>query len=1012
MRPLVLKMQAFSTYLNETIIDFKGLNEKGLYLISGDTGAGKTTIFDAISYALYGETSGSDRSNDVFRSSYANYDQPTRIAFDFELQGKVYHIKRELSYTKSGNKRPDIAELYEGEQLLETGKTPVDKRVKTLLGVDARQFRQIVMIAQGEFTKLLLADSKEKEKIFRNLFHTDGLKQFEDILKSHADEYKKRYEEKSVALRTMLAGLPFEIEQFTPETLSFIEEQLEVYRKEATSEQEGLKERETKKQELTKEFAYSEGLNRDIDLYDKKKQEEEDLLLKKKDYDNLGKELEQLRLANQVSLKENEVIRLKNDYDLLCDQLEEAKKQNEALALQEEDFNKELEELSQGEKRISQLDLEISKGKDELKVKKAYERSQKRLSQLRRDELHNLEQLHEHEKDLSIKEKQLEDNRKYVEQLGDYRLLLKDKDQLVSEYQNRRNMMHQLSDDYNRYNNEEEAYYELSQVYGKSLKDYDEAYQKYLEESQRFRDNQAGILARDLKEGEPCPVCGSIHHPHKAIMETRVLSIQEIESLEKRAEQLRIEKEQAFSNMSDQKEKKRVAFHDVETLKKQLHIEEELSKETFIRLLDQMTKKDIQLKKEYKDLQEEISYRENLKKTIEKDKILLEEKEKAIVQAKSDLEHLSIHIKEEESACHTSLSHYPNLLSFSEESMKEKEEERRLLSRRVVLIQEKRDQRLKDKARIHTLKETLSSQLEIKKSDLVKQKNAFEQMLNDHFERSEYDLLKKKIKDLAVMSEDYNRYMHRLELVKSSLAELEDRVKGKEKVDLSLLDEQLKTFSYEKKEKDEKAFACINAYENLKKQYVKIKKAASENEKLFDDYRRYAHLNSITSGKNSEKISFERFVLASYFEHVLEYANRELSRLTCDRFSFLRRKETKGNAGQGLDLNIIDYESGSIRDVKSLSGGESFKASLALALGLSTMIQEYAGGIELNALFIDEGFGTLDDESLDQAINVLMDMKNDKVIGIISHVSDLKERIEAGIEVKRGKHGSSLYVHY
>ena len=1010
MKPLLLKMQAFSTYLKETVIDFTSLNEKGLYLISGDTGAGKTTIFDAISYALYGETSGSDRSHDVFRSSYASNDIPTHILFDFELNGKVYHIKRELSYTKSGNKRPDIAEIYEGDKLLETGKTPVDKKVKTLLGVDARQFKQIVMIAQGEFTKLLLADSKEKEKIFRNLFHTDGLKQFEDNLKKHADDYKKRYEEKSVALRTLLSSLPFEVE-LSPQTISHIEEQLESYEEKAIQAQEEIKERDQKAQQLAKELTISERLNADLDLYEKKKHEEEALLIKKEDYDALGKEIEQLQLVKQLTVKEDEVIRLHQEYNDLLTQYHNAKKKYETLLEEEEPFQKELEKLSEEEKRISTLDLDISKGKDKLKVKKAYLKSQKRLTQLRRDEVHNLELLKEHEKDLSIKEKQLEDNRQYVEELGHYQVLLKDKDLLVNEYQNKRNLMHQLSDNYNRYNNEEEAYYELSQIYGQKLKDYDEAYQRFLDESARHHNNLAGILAKELKEGEPCPVCGSIHHPLKATMKEHVLTRQELEELENQAEKLRENKEQAFSYLNEQKEKKRVAFHDVENIKKQLSIEEELSKETFIKYLDQMTKKDAQLQKEYKDLEEEISYRKNLKKSLDKDKRLLEEKKKTIEEAKNDLEHLHMHIKEEQSAMHTSLVHYPDLESFNEEDLHNKEEERQRLNQDVHAIKQKRDQRLKEQSRIHTLKETLFKQYQDKQNDYEQLHKIFEEMLICHFNKNEYEILKQKLDDLVAKSEDYEQYNRHLELVRSSLKELKERIKGKKKVDLSLLEDTVKTFNLKKKEQDEKDYELINAYQSLKIQYVKIKKVIDENEKLFDDYRRYAHLNSITSGKNSEKMSFERFVLASYFEHVLEYANRELARLTCDRFSFLRRKETKGNGGQGLDLNIIDYESGSVRDVKSLSGGESFKASLALALGLSTMIQEYAGGIELNALFIDEGFGTLDDESLDQAINVLMDMKNDKVIGIISHVSDLKDRIEAGIEVKRGKQGSTLYVH-
>ena len=190
---------------------------------------------------------------------------------------------------------------------------------------------------------------------------------------------------------------------------------------------------------------------------------------------------------------------------------------------------------------------------------------------------------------------------------------------------------------------------------------------------------------------------------------------------------------------------------------------------------------------------------------------------------------------------------------------------------------------------------------------------------------------------------------------------------------------------------------------------IKIEK---DNARLLKDYQLYHNLMIATTGKNNaNKISFERFVLASYFENIISFANIELSMLTSGRYEFKRRQEARGNGGQGLDLEILDYESGTYRDVKSLSGGESFKASLALALGLSTMIQNYTGGIELNTLFIDEGFGTLDDESLSQAIDVLMKLREtDKVIGIISHVGELKNRIESGIIVRKGERGSQLTV--
>ena len=190
-----------------------------------------------------------------------------------------------------------------------------------------------------------------------------------------------------------------------------------------------------------------------------------------------------------------------------------------------------------------------------------------------------------------------------------------------------------------------------------------------------------------------------------------------------------------------------------------------------------------------------------------------------------------------------------------------------------------------------------------------------------------------------------------------------------------------------------------------------LKMIYEKNQKIFQDYTMYQDLSDYTSGKNPQKISFERYVLSSYFEHILEYANVELKKMSQGRFVLYRKSESKGNKQQGLDLSVLDYETGMMRDIQSLSGGESFKAALSLALGLSSMIQSYAGGIELNTLFIDEGFGSLDSESLDQALSVLLELKNDhKIIGIISHVRELKERIPTQIVVEKTNDGSTLHI--
>lgn len=319
----------------------------------------------------------------------------------------------------------------------------------------------------------------------------------------------------------------------------------------------------------------------------------------------------------------------------------------------------------------------------------------------------------------------------------------------------------------------------------------------------------------------------------------------------------------------------------------------------------------------------------------------------------------------------------------------------------------------RDQAIYETKQQANSINLKAAKETYDIKKQAFDQSLNERFDSYEnYQISKNQQDLLEKMKQEVDDYHMHLKTIQKQLEDNEKLVKGKKKVDLSALEQELHEQELSNKEMDERYYALKNSYESANNIYKKMIKIEKDNARLLKDYQLYHNLMIATTGKNNaNKISFERFVLASYFENIISFANIELSMLTSGRYEFKRRQEAKGNGGQGLDLEILDYESGTYRDVKSLSGGESFKASLALALGLSTMIQNYTGGIELNTLFIDEGFGTLDDESLSQAIDVLMKLREtDKVIGIISHVGELKNRIESGIIVRKGERGSQLTV--
>jgi len=447
-------------------------------------------------------------------------------------------------------------------------------------------------------------------------------------------------------------------------------------------------------------------------------------------------------------------------------------------------------------------------------------------------------------------------------------------------------------------------------------------------------------------------------------------------------------------------------------MKQDLGITEELSKRVFIILLSDTIQQHSDDAKVFDRIKGEIQYLKKLSSSLETNKKDCQKMLDNINQTKADIVALETENATITAANKTILEHMPNIETVSQAKINEKQKQLDELNAQINNITKERQVIERQSVVLITKKQEQTQRLSDLQTTLAGQRDTFNEKVIDAFHSLErYHKTVRRVKlldDKLKVLRDYQQEVH---TVNQFIAELKPRVEGKTIQDLTAIQTEYDAFKVDKKKKDEQAAAIRYSYNQAKRTVRDIEQLASDNINLFADYERYYHLNQITSGRNVHKLSFERYVLASFFEHILDYANVELQRLSQGRFQFLRRTQTKGNAGQGLDLNIIDFETGDTRDVRSLSGGESFKASLALALGLSEMIQNFAGGIELNAFFIDEGFGSLDDESLDQAIEVLTDMRSsDRIISIISHVNELKNRIEGGIIVTRGAVGSELQV--
>ena len=600
-----------------------------------------------------------------------------------------------------------------------------------------------------------------------------------------------------------------------------------------------------------------------------------------------------------------------------------------------------------------------------------------------------------------------------VNRLPRLELELEQNEKNVKDINKKRVMIHELSQFYDEWKSLEDHHYDLSVNYQKKHQKYEDILVKYRHEDELFRRQQAGILASHLKENEPCPVCGSTHHPHLAQLETSVLSSHELENLSQQVEVLNQQQQEAYQDVFQQNELVQQMKTRIEMLKKQLDIQEELSKEVFIRLLSDIVQVIDEQEKTYQKKYNDVIYLKKIQKNLKQDHLLLQQQNQYL----QDMQNQIIDKEKQLSLLHQQYTQLQEEYHFSNEQdisvlLKQQQIQFQQLDQHIHDIENQYHQCQKDiSVYMHQL-ETFSSQIDDLESKQEAYTQRYQAFIDQYFDSEEQFLdYQKRQQSIFNQEKDYQNYIIQKEALWKQKQLLEEKTKDYHMTDLSLEKQQLDALAQTRDETYTQYHETLHVYKQNQETLDQLDKDYHKNQDIFEKYTLYQDLYDYTSGKNPLRMSFERYVLSAYFEQILEFANIELLKMTQGRFALYRKKDVKGVKQQGLDLSVLDYETGMMRDIQSLSGGESFKAALSLALGLSSMIQNYAGGIELNTLFIDEGFGTLDHESIDQALSVLMDLKNDhKTIGIISHVDELKERIDTQIIVEKGQQGSSLHI--
>ena len=1002
MMPISLTLSAFGPYPDTITIDFESFQEDGLFLITGPTGSGKTMIFDAMIFALYGKTSGQIRQTDSLRCDHALNEIPTFVEFSFSLHQQNYTIKRNPKYYLEGKKTPKqpsaLLTLPDGKMV--EGIKEVNQKMISLLGVDDQQFKQICMIAQGEFTKLIMASSDEREKVLRELFHSETYQKLEEKLKVHLKTYQDKYDLLLNKRKDLMQELQVEDHQ------EYLSKQTKLIASQQKEYDDLKKDLDQKKQQLQLYRLQNQRLIQLKDL----KQQFQDLKKQENDYQELNKTVDTLKKAQETNY-------------LYISYIKQQKKL-QTLKLNQEDFLKQLKKLEKDyqEKKV-QADFLDYKQQTKEKLQNQIQETKQLINQIYQyqNDYQNLQTLKQQYRMLDEEHKLfLKKKEKFENGLQRDQERIQSEQQVQSKYElikqqyvrlnEQKVKVHQLSDYYDQILKLNENKSDLQEEYTVVEKQVDHEKMQYNQMEKLYFRKQAGIFALQLKEDQPCPICGSLHHPHPAQIEKEGITKEKLDQQAKKVKQQEHRLQDILQKILLSNQKKEMLVKQTKQLSSELNIQEEISKEIFIKELDHLSKDEKRMKKEYLELQDELKYIQKLKKSVAlslKDMSTYESKE--LKQAQS-LENIQVQIHQLSGKLDDSLRQYE--IGEVNKNYQQVQKEYRQLSLEIETIQQDYEKVKNKYIEIKTKISSLNQQIIQEQEIYDELDNKYHTALDAFINEEEFLNLKTQINQISILEKKYQDYLISLKSLNEQIISLENEVKDSTYVDLSSLSETIKEVNQQLREKNDDLEKLKIDYSLKEKMIKDIQKINQQLEKDEDTYQIYLDLYNLASGKNNARVSIERYVLATYFENMLIYANVIMKQLSQGRYQLLRKDDAgKGRSQQGLELDVFDQESGNIRSIKTLSGGESFKAALSLALGLSRMVQDYAGGIELNTLFIDEGFGSLDSQSLDQAMNCLMELHHEnKLIGIISHVSDLKDRIERQLVVERKQKQSVIQM--
>jgi len=1039
MRPIRLVMSAFGPYAGKETLDFRNLQGNNIFLITGPTGAGKTTIFDAISYALFGEASGSSRDKSDLRSDFADADSPTYVELEFELRGKTYIIKRHPQQEKKKARgegytiKEASAELVLPDGSVVTRINSVDEKVGGILGISRSQFRQVVMLPQGEFRKLIESESKEREEIFRKIFGTQVFEAIQKRLQEDRKQLRITISEAKSKLETNAKHIDAEVDDELRELLESVELNIpEIILRSSMliKSDEALQEELSKKlsdgrlgqEKLQKTMLEAAEANKKLLEMETARERLASLECQKKSYKDKATRLAMGRRALEISIVDEAAKEKKLALDSKKAERERLGKKLEACEEELISSKKALMTEEARDKERKAIAEEITKlGGFSNKVKE-YEDRQKAVSGIlvdlakKSNELENLKKSLEDDK---------EKHKKLTEELRLSNEAQIQREKLEKQFAQKNSLIARLIEIYKtckKLSDEQKKHLELKKEYESFEMTFMHAKEMYEQSEDMFRKGQAGLLAKSLEEGYPCPVCGSKSHPLPAAFIEGMPTEETLKHAKSKYEILKQKKDemlQKLANLNGVIESLRDSISaQRENLKPELGQElmdvEEAGLQAYLKNNGEKLRHELEeLDKKIKDIDKLAKSKAAVEESIKQLELHKGEKEKELVKLEEDNKELQIRQKGEEGILQAIEKEIPpelRTLGELHKKIKALEDKLETMKRALDMAREKYSMAQIDKATTGKEIEAAAKAEAENEKEIHELRVRLEEMLSaaGFEDYAHFAELKMSKQDIEEADDDITKYYQELKSSSDNFIKAQSEAKGLKETAVESIEKELAAFKQECEELDG-AIKKIYARRTINQKALKeMERISSEIEGYEERLRIVGGLAGIANGENTERLTFERYVLAAYFDEIIKAANVRLGKMTQGRFILLRRDEKgKGRKQEGLELEVFDNYTGKARHVKSLSGGEGFKASLSLALGLADIVQAYAGGVSLDTLFIDEGFGSLDPESLDSAVECLIDLQESgRLVGIISHVPELKERIDARLEITASKNGS------